>query len=51
MKILLKIHHHFTPNDCATLWECIEETYEEYDCEDSIENMHALMNILKKINY
>ena len=29
----------FTPNDCARLWECIEEIYEEHDCEDSIENM------------
>ena len=29
----------FTPNDCATLWECIEEIYEDNDCEDMIENM------------
>jgi len=29
----------FTPNDCATLWENIEEIYEDNDCEDLIENM------------
>ena len=29
----------FTPNDCAVLWEHIEEIYEENDCEDLIENM------------
>jgi len=29
----------FTPNDCSTLWECIEEVYEDNDCEESIENM------------
>ena len=32
----------FTPNDCATLWECIEEVYEEHDCEDSIENFGTI---------
>ena len=29
----------FTPNNCSTLWECIEEVYEEHDCEELIENM------------
>ena len=29
----------FTPNDCATLWECIEEIYEDNFCEDIVENM------------
>ena len=29
----------FTPNDCAKLWEYIEEVYEEQDCEDMIENI------------
>jgi superfamily II RNA helicase len=29
----------FTPNDCSILWECIEEVYEDNDCEELIENM------------